>query len=61
MLRRLRGEGMTILLIEEDPHRALSLAEYAYVLVAGEVVAEGDANQIRDDPELAVAYLGSPS
>jgi branched-chain amino acid transport system ATP-binding protein len=57
-LERLRGEGLTLLLVEQRADAALALADYAYVLATGEVVAEGPAAQLRADERVRAAYLG---
>jgi branched-chain amino acid transport system ATP-binding protein len=58
-LRRLAGEGLVIVLVEEDPQRALTLAATGVVLVSGQSVAAGTADELRDEIELA--YLGRPT
>jgi branched-chain amino acid transport system ATP-binding protein len=57
-IRDLRDGGMTILLAEQSASVALSLANRAYLLETGRVVAEGDAKALRDDPRVRDAYLG---
>jgi branched-chain amino acid transport system ATP-binding protein len=57
-IRDLRDGGMTILLAEQSAAVALSLANRAYLLETGVVVAEGPAKTLRDDPRVRDAYLG---
>ncbi|MDN5844613.1 MAG: ABC transporter ATP-binding protein [Alcaligenaceae bacterium] len=57
-LTDIRKEGVTILLVEQDIHLALSVADRAYVLETGRVVREGPARELIEDPELQRAYLG---
>jgi branched-chain amino acid transport system ATP-binding protein len=38
--------------------RALALADRAYILETGKIVAEGPASELADDPEVRAAYLG---
>ncbi len=57
-IRDLRDGGMTILLAEQSAAVALSLANRAYLLETGTVVAEGPASTLRDDPRVRDAYLG---
>lgn len=57
-LTDIRKEGVTILLVEQDIHLALSIADRAYVLETGRVVREGPARELIEDPELQRAYLG---
>jgi branched-chain amino acid transport system ATP-binding protein len=58
-ITRLRNEGMTIVIAEEDPTRVLALpSATAYVLVAGQIVGSGRAEQLVGSDELASMYLG---
>ncbi|MCM5571017.1 branched-chain amino acid ABC transporter ATP-binding protein/permease [Burkholderiaceae bacterium FT117] len=57
-LDRLRAEGMTLLLVDQMAALALSLADRAYVIEGGRIVAQGTAVEIANDPNLARAYLG---
>jgi branched-chain amino acid transport system ATP-binding protein len=57
-LERLRQEGLTLLLVEQRADAALAIADYAYVMATGEVVAEGSAEQLRADERVRAAYLG---
>lgn len=58
-LDALRAEGMTILLVDQMAGLALALADRAYVIEGGRIVAEGTAAQIASDGALAKAYLGA--
>jgi branched-chain amino acid transport system ATP-binding protein len=53
-----RQRGLAILLVEQNTHQALELAERAYVLELGRKVIEGKPSQLRADPSLRDAYLG---
>ena len=55
---RIRRQGLTILLVEQNTRRALAVAQRAYVLVTGEVVLSGDAATLATDPRVQGAYLG---
>jgi ABC-type branched-subunit amino acid transport system ATPase component/ABC-type branched-subunit amino acid transport system permease subunit len=57
-LDALRREGMTILLVDQMAGLALALADRAYVIEGGRIVASGTAAEITADPALAAAYLG---
>lgn len=57
-LASIRQQGVTILLVEQDIHLALSAADRAYVLETGRIVREGPAGELINDPELRRAYLG---
>ena len=51
-------EGMTILLVEQNAHKALSVADRAYVLETGKIIMEGDAKELLNDDRVRQAYLG---
>lgn len=57
-LRRLKDEGLTMLLVEQNVHLALSISDYAYVLSEGRVTLEGPAEQVSKDKMVQKAYLG---
>ena len=57
-IERIRRDGMTVLLVEQNTRRALAAAQRAYVLVTGEVVLSGDAATLARDPRVQGAYLG---
>ena len=50
--------GLTILLIEHDMKVVMNLCEYIYCMAAGEVIAEGGPEAIRNNPRVIEAYLG---
>ena len=58
IVARLRREGMTILLVEQNAHVALPLADRAYVLEGGRVVRTGTGVALLNDPAVREAYLG---
>ena len=58
VLATIRGEGVTILLVEQDIHLALSGADRGYVMETGSIVHGGDAKALIDDPAVRKAYLG---
>jgi len=51
-------QGTTILLVEQNAHMALSIADRGYVLETGAVVLAGDAEALIDNDEVRCAYLG---
>lgn len=57
-LSALRDEGVTILLVDQMANLALQVADRAYVLETGHIVKSASATELRDDKELAAAYLG---
>ncbi|TPN57352.1 ABC transporter ATP-binding protein [Mesorhizobium sp. B1-1-9] len=58
VLAAVRKEGVTILLVEQDVHLALSGADRGYVMETGRIVHHGAAKALIDDPEVRKAYLG---
>jgi branched-chain amino acid transport system ATP-binding protein len=54
----LKKTGVAILLVEQNARAALQIADYGYVLETGEIVLEGPANQLADDPKIIESYLG---
>jgi branched-chain amino acid transport system ATP-binding protein len=58
LLARLREHHVTILLVEQNVHRALELADRAYVLVSGKIEREGPAAALRASAAIERAYLG---
>ncbi|MCC6780969.1 MAG: ABC transporter ATP-binding protein [Hyphomicrobiales bacterium] len=58
IIARLRDDGITIVLVEQNVHNALSVAARAYVLETGRIVAEETAAGLRNNPDLLRAYLG---
>jgi branched-chain amino acid transport system ATP-binding protein len=57
-IRKLRDEGQTILLVEQNARQALAVSSYAYVIERGRIVLQGRSEQLRSDPAIARAYLG---
>ncbi len=57
-IERLKGEGMTILLVEQLAEQALRVADRGAVLQLGRIRVEGTAEQLRNNPEVAGGYLG---
>ena len=58
LLARLRGEGLTILLIEQDATAALKIADRGYVMERGRITIEGTAKELLGDDRVRQAYLG---
>lgn len=51
-------EGVTILLVEQNANKALSIADHAYVLETGNITVSGEANDVANNPRVREAYLG---
>jgi branched-chain amino acid transport system ATP-binding protein len=56
---RIKREGMTVLLVEQNAHLALQIADRAYVLETGRVALSGAARTLLESEEMRRAYLGS--
>ncbi len=52
------AEGVTVLLVEQNAHAALTIAQRAYVMESGEIVLSGDTKTLAADPRVRAAYLG---
>ena len=57
-LREINARGMTVLLVEQNAHMALSIAGRGYVLETGEIALAGAAADLAGNPEVRRAYLG---
>jgi ABC-type branched-subunit amino acid transport system ATPase component/ABC-type branched-subunit amino acid transport system permease subunit len=60
-LLKLRDAGMTLLLIEHDMRLVMSISERVMVLKFGMMIADGNADAVRNDPGVVAAYLGTAS
>jgi len=58
LMGRVRKEGVTVLLVEQDVRRALKIADRGYVLDRGRITMRGRGQELLDDPRIKVAYLG---
>ena len=58
VLQAIRKDGVTVLLVEQDIHLALSVADRGYVLDTGSIVRSGISKDLIDDPAVREAYLG---
>ena len=54
----IHGQGVTILLVEQNASRALQIASRGYVMDSGEITMGGDAKALLNDPKVRAAYLG---
>lgn len=57
-LLQLKEEGLTMLLVEQNVHMALSVSDYAYVMSEGRVSLSGPASEVAENSEVQKAYLG---
>jgi len=58
VLRDIKADGVTMLLVEQNVREGLGLADRAYVLERGQVVKEGTGGDLLDDDMIQAAYLG---
>jgi branched-chain amino acid transport system ATP-binding protein len=58
IIRSINGEGVTVLLVEQNAAQALTLADRGYVLETGEIVLEGTGRELLADDRIRAAYLG---
>ncbi|HSU20475.1 MAG TPA: ABC transporter ATP-binding protein [Variovorax sp.] len=58
VVQTVHGQGVTVLLVEQNASRALQIADRGYVMESGIVTMSGDARTMLDDPKVRAAYLG---
>ncbi|GLR77772.1 ABC transporter ATP-binding protein (plasmid) [Azospirillum oryzae] len=58
IVQEIRKRGTTVLLVEQNAHMALSIADRGYVLETGRVVLQGDAQRLAHNDDVKAAYLG---
>ncbi len=57
IIQKINGDGTTVLLVEQNAKKALSIAHRAYVLETGKIVLSGDAGELMNDDSVKKAYL----
>jgi len=58
IIEKVSASGTTVLLVEQNAKKALSIADRAYVLETGNIVLSGDAKELMNDDSIKKAYLG---
>lgn len=58
IIKEIKAAGTTVLLVEQNAKKALSIADRAYVLETGSIVLEGEASALMNDDSVKKAYLG---
>lgn len=58
IIQKINNDGVTVLLVEQNANKALSIANRAYVLETGKITVSGDADDVANNPKVREAYLG---
>ena len=58
IIKDVSADGVTVLLVEQNAKKALSIADRAYVLETGKIILEGDAKELMNNESVKKAYLG---
>ena len=58
IIKEISAEGTTVLLVEQNAKKALTIADRAYVLETGRIVLQGDAKDLLNNESVKKAYLG---
>jgi len=59
IIREINQQGTSILLVEQNAHKALSIAQHAYVLETGRIILEGSGRELHENQKVREAYLGT--
>lgn len=59
IIKKIKSEGVTILLVEQNAFQALKISDYSYVLETGKITLEGKSEDIRENEDIKKSYLGS--
>lgn len=58
IIRNIKDQGTTVLLVEQNANKSLAICDYCYVLENGNIVKEGSGKDLLSDPDISSAYLG---
>lgn len=58
IIERIRDQGITVFLVEQNVRQTLAIADYGYVLSGGRLVASGTAEELKNDAQVHAAYFG---
>jgi len=61
LIKTIRDQGVSVLLVEQNVRAALAVADFAYVLEGGRIVLSGEARHLAEDHRVKNAYLGGAS
>ena len=59
IIKKIKSEGTTVLLVEQNANMALQVADRAYVLETGKIIMDGNASDLMNDERVRKAYLGA--
>ena len=59
IIKKIKSEGTTVLLVEQNANMALQVADRAYVLETGKIIMDGKASDLMNDERVRKAYLGA--
>ena len=59
IIKQIRGDGMTVVMVEQNAFAALELSDRSYVLEQGQVALTGTGSELLDNPHVKQAYLGA--
>ncbi len=57
-IEKLKKEGVTMLLVEQNVHLSLAISDYGYVMAEGKIKIEGEARDLKENDEVKKTYLG---
>jgi branched-chain amino acid transport system ATP-binding protein len=55
---KIRSEGVTVLMVEQNAYRALEISDRGYIMQAGQIIKTGLSSELIEDPAVKAAYLG---
>ena len=58
MIQKVNHSGVAVLLVEQNLHKALSIAHHGYVIQTGRIVMQGSGDALLNDEQVKKAYLG---
>ena len=61
IIREIKENGTTVLLVEQNAKQALKVADYGYVMETGKIIINGEAKSLLEDSRIVEAYLGKRS
>ncbi len=59
IVEEIKAAGTTVIIVEQNAAQTLKIADYAYVLELGQIKMHGEAEKLKNDPQLIEAYLGA--